>query len=54
MAFSRAREVGRIIAPPMPWANRARISSPPLGARAASMLVAPNTTRPSRKILRAP
>lgn len=54
VAFSRASEVGSIIAPPTPWTNRARISSPPLGADAASRLVTPKTARPSRKIRRAP
>ena len=39
---------GRIIAPPMPWKTRARMSSSPVGAAPASTDANAKITRPSR------
>jgi hypothetical protein len=52
--FSSDREVGKIIAAPVPWTKRADISRSPSGAIPAIMLVTPKRMTPVTKTRRAP
>ncbi len=54
VALISDRVVGRIIAPPMPWISRARISRSPVGAKAAAMDESTKITTPSSMMRRRP
>lgn len=52
--LSSASDVGMMIVPPTPCANRLAISSSPVGDTAAAMLASPKITVPIMNSLRAP